>query len=1039
MGLGLFLCLPLAHGWAYAPVLPPNEFIESLAFEHLDQTDGLSYYLVSCIEQDQTGFIWIGTENGLNRYDGNEVLQFYHDPEDANSLSNNEIFSLKTGPDGYLWVGTASGLNRMNPRTFEVDRYPQHSDHPESLRNNQITDLHFDQHKRLWISTRHDGLVCFNLASQETKHWRHDPDDPATLASNGISCITEDQAGNLWLGLHDDGFINRIDPKTGAITRFMQRVLEPEMGREPTLQIPEILDIEVTSNGDIFAGSWMLGLFRYDPDSQTFDHYLAPSDPNPELHSSIVMSLYEGKHGYLWAGTRNDGVYLFDPKREGFHPIRHIPGDDSSLGDNTVLSFYEDDSGGVWLGTLDDGVSRYSPQQNHFRHFYYDPKTGNTLSDSNIYALERGPEGDIWIGTDGGGLNRLDTETGEFEQYSLATNEKVPTLNYTVISLLADSRNHLWVGQWNGPLSLYDMEEDTFTYYYEDESSPSANHDSYIRALCKDEQGRIWVGTEFNGVSRLDPQTGQFTHYEPDPNDPNSISDDFIRNIYCDSEGTIWVGTDTQGLNVYRPESDDFKVYRADPAQPGALMNGEILDIYESQAGSLWVGTVEGLHRFDRENDIFEVVSFTQAKSGNVIKAILEDGNGYLWISTNNGIYRFHPQTGETKHFTTQQGLQSLSFTINTACKGKDGELYFGGLNGLNRIWPNQIHENEYKPPIAITKILVNDQPISLDFLRGDDPILRLPHDRNFLTFHFAALNYTNPAQNTLAYRLRNIETEWNESGEQQSARYTTLAPGEYTFEVIGANNDGVWNREGTSVQVIIEPPFWQTVWFWSLCLVIAATLIFILDRRRVYQMHERRRWLAAEVENKTRQLRDQSQALQDANQKLEALSFLDGLTGIANRRKLDDYVEVEWRRARRDQKPIAIILADIDHFKHFNDLYGHQAGDDCLIAIAESIQRNVHRAGDLVARYGGEEFIAVLINTSATQAEQVAKRIQQAVSDLAIPHEQNPPRHIVTLSMGISSGIPHHSESIQELIKKADDALYQAKTQGRDRIDLAP
>ncbi len=1013
-------------------------FPESITFERVNQKAGLSDNLVTSIVQDQYGFMWFGTENGLNRYDGYEFKVYYSDPEQTGTLSNNDIKCLLIDREGDLWIGTREGLNRFDLLSENVTCFLQNTNDPTALRNDFINNIYEDRQGRLWIATQEGGLHLFNRQTRTFTSYLHDADNPNSIGSDSVRCITEDDKGHLWIGLLNDGFLNRFDPESEQFTRYIVKAIDEQYPGSTGEEIPDVLDIHCDENGYIWLGTWALGLFRFDPSSETFKRYeYKKKEPN-SLSSDIVMNIAQDPSGIFWFETRNGGVSLFDPKTEQFRTMSHDPGDSASLSSDTVLSFYEDRAGGIWLGTIDAGVCRYDPSENHFRHFEHNPKNDNSLSDSKVYALCTDTNGEIWIGTDGGGLNRFDPKTETFTHYTNDANDPKSLSSNTVISLLIDSKDNLWVGSWQGALSRFDRESESFVHYYKKENTPGKLQGDYFRALCEDQEGAIWIGTEHNGLNRYDPKTEQFTNYRPDESDPHSLSDVFIRALFVDRSGNLWIGTDNGGLNRYIPEEDHFEIFKEEPKRPDSLQGNFISSIFQDRRGYLWIGSDKGLQRLNPETMTFYQYTEKDGLANNVVKGILEDNNSNLWISTDHGISYYRFEEGTFRNFGLSDGLQDWSFTIGTCCKGSQGELYFGGLNGFNRIWPDQIRKNEIVPPIVITSIQVMGEPYPLAFLYEPNPTLQLNYWQNFITFEFAALNYTQSSKNQYKFRMLDIEPSWNESDSERSARYTTLAPGEYTFQVIGSNNDGVWNQKGTSVSVIIAPPFWQTAWFRVFVITGIFLLILLVHGIRVNTLKRHRQRLAEEVKRQTALLRDQSLELKEANARLEEMSFLDGLTGIPNRRRLEQHMEHEWKRARRESLPMSVVICDIDHFKKFNDTYGHQQGDLCLIRVARMIQNHVRRPGDLVARYGGEEFVIVLSNTTPKQAAYVSEKIRRAIYRMQLPHADGVKEKYVTVSFGIAGTVPTAETTPLMLIGVADRALYEAKEKGRNRVVVA-
>ncbi|MEW6233869.1 MAG: two-component regulator propeller domain-containing protein [Candidatus Omnitrophota bacterium] len=1003
---------------------------DPMAFDHLSMEDGLSDYLVSAIVQDDRGFMWFGTDYGLNRFDGYQFTVFRHDPQKPDSLSDNGVVCLYKDSNGVLWIGTKRGLNRYNPLSGGFIHYFHHPNKETTLSDNSITVILEDKNGYLWIGTEYGGLNHFDPQSQSFTHYGSVSSLSSASRENTVTSLCFDSSGELWAGMLKNRGVSRFDPETKTLVRA-----ESPLGIDP---FPDIISLLCDRNGFLWFGTWGFGLFRFDPKTGTYEHYLSNPENliKAEGAGAIVTSLYEDDAGHLWIGTFQQGIRIYHPETGDFQVITSNPGAKGSLSSNSIKTIYIDSAGAFWIGTVDAGLCRYDPNQQRFELIQHNPQNANSLSENRVYALCPDPYGKIWVGTNGGGLDRFDPDTHSFKNYRYDPNASDSLGNDIVISILWDRNGFLWAGNWKGFLNRFDPQTGKFYRFPEDRGCKDGIHVGFFRAFCEDYTGQIWIGTEGDGVCVYDPKTDSFRNYAPNPTDPYSLSGVFVRRIFEDSRRNLWIGTDADGLNRYDREQDRFIVYKNDPQNPASLCNNQVMSIMEDRNGDLWIGTMGGLNRLPSGSmEDFERYTTDDGLPDNRIKGILEDEFGHLWISTNYGISRFDPALDDFRNFDMNDGLQGLSFTPSTCCKGKDGSLYFGGYNGFNRIRPGQIKDNPYIPPIVITSCKVKEESYPLEKKLQEDGQLRLRYNQNFIAFEFAALNFTRSSQNQYAYRMHGIEEDWIFCGTKRIARYTTLAPGDYVFQVKGSNNDGVWNNDGVSIPIRISPPFWATMVFrgWVLAAILLSLAFW--HNLRILSVEKQRRELQTEVEKRTAQLLQQSLELEKANEELERLSFLDGLTGIANRRRFEEHYEREWRRSMREYIPISLIMADIDFFKEYNDAFGHQAGDDCLRKIAGAIQRIVKRPGDLAARYGGEEFIIVLVNTDAQSAGFVAEAMRREAETLRIEQKYTETGSFLTISLGAASVIPGVDSSPADLIEEADRALYQAKKEGRNRI----
>lgn len=1026
--LFLFLYVSAVLGFG-APSSTPN----ILHCEHYSIDDGLSSNLVYRVQQDRHGLIWLSTNAGLSRYDGYDFLIFQHDPGNPKSLSSDDISCIVEDSPNFFWIGTYKGLHSLDVKNNVITRYGHIPADLHGQRKYRITFLLQDDEGQIWIGTRGGGLGRLDKKRNDFIWFQNQSGNEATLRSNKLYAAIKDSSGKFLISA-EGGHLERFDPKSGVIEHLLDRYQSKDV------QHPDIMKIWEDSQGIIWFGAWDGGLMRLDIHNNTLKHWMHdPADPE-SLSNNIIQSLYQDKTGIFWIGTRGGGIDLFDPSTEKFH---HAALSDEGIipeEKNVVLDIIQDSMGGFWFATLDQGLYHYDPNAAWFDLYRRDPMLPTSLSSNKIYAFCEDQDGNIWVGTDGGGLNRFDSKTKTFTIYRNIPNQANSLLTDSIISLLTDRKGVLWIGYWMDGFSRFDPKTETFQHFQE---NPNGLHGKSIRALCEDSQGRIWIGTEGAGVTVYDPETGVFTYHPYDGKNAKALSDQFIRCIFRDRKNTIWVGTGGFGLNRYNPMTNDFTVFQSASILINGLSGNTINAINEDAQGRLWIATESGLNRMDPNPKDPDHPSFTNytIRNGlpsNLIKSIETDESGNLWISTERGLSRFTIRNETFQNFDTRDRLQGLSFISGSSYKAKSGELYFGGLDGFNVFHPQSIPRNNAKPPILISSFTVMGKSIDWEEILRKEKSIRLPYDRNFLQIEFTALNYTRSYRNQYAYQLIGLEENWTNSTKRRYVQYTSLQPGNYEFRVIGSNNDGIWNKQGISIPITITPPYWETTWFRVIISGLLVTIFIIAYESRVRSIHRRRMELQKEVERQTRKVVEQSLELERVNQELEKLSFLDGLTNIPNRRRFEDHFAREWKRASRSQEWVSLIMIDIDWFKKYNDTYGHQAGDECLRLVANTIQNNAKRPSDLAARYGGEEFIILLPGANAANSYSLAEIIRRNVENLKIPHAQSDLSDYVTLSLGGATLIPSPEIAPDHLIRLADESLYRAKKEGRNQTHWA-
>ncbi|MGD1994088.1 MAG: two-component regulator propeller domain-containing protein [Anaerolineae bacterium] len=828
---------------------PPQD--NDIRFERISLEEGLSQSVVTSILQDSRGFMWFGTQDGLNRFDGYDFVVYRHDPEDPNSPGGSYIWALKEGQDGALWLGTDSGLDRFDPLTGEFTHYRHDPADPNSLGGNSVRAIVRDETGTLWISLLEKGLDRFDPQTGQFTHYRHDPDDPTSLTSDSVQAIHLGQDGLLWIGTEGSGF-GQFDPATEVFTHFRHPTDE-----EDGFDCQAVHAIVENPDGTLWIGSGG-GLDLFDPETAEFTHYRHdPEDPN-SLSEGGVSDLLLDREGTLWIGMSEAGMNRLDPGEDRFVHYYPDPSDAHSLSSTGAKSLFQDREGGIWVGTFGGGLSRFAPSARYFALYRHNPYNSQSLSSNSIWSIHQTRSGELWVGTSYG-LNRMDRETGKFTHYFHDPDDPHSISADTVWSIFEDQEGMLWLGTDDG-IDRFDRATEQFTHY---------GDISAAFAILPGPEGTLWLGTWGSGLVRFDPETETFVTYQNDPEDPTSLSYDTVSVLEEDEEGMLWVGTFGAGLNRFDPQTETFTRYWADPEKPGSLSHNVILSIHQDRRGIVWVGTHEGLNRFNPENDTFTDFRREDGLPNDVIYGILEDDQGNLWLSTNVGISCFDPRTGKFSNYTVQDGLQSNEFNQNAYFRNDAGEMFFGGINGLSAFHPARIEDNAYVPPVVLTSLTQGGEPVAT----VADGLTEVTFDwpNNFFAFEFAALSFAQPEQNQYAYRLEGFEEDWNYVGDRRFGRYTNVPAGSYTLRVIGANNDGVWNEEGVSVAIAIVPPFWQTWWFRVLLVVGGVGAVLAVVNLRVRVVESQRRQLETQVSERTRELRSTLEELKESKEAAEA------------------------------------------------------------------------------------------------------------------------------------------------------------------------
>ena len=819
--------------------------ISDLRFDQISLGEGLSQSSVFAIYQDSVGFLWFGTQDGLNKYDGYTIEVYRPIAGDENTLSAGDIQSIYEDQEGILWVGTNGwGLNRFNRETDQFTHYKYNSQNHASLSGNVVNVIYEDASGDLWFGTD-GGLNKYDRERDNFVRYRNIHGDPNSLSSNNILSIFEDQKEALWIGTNGGG-LNKFDNETEKFQHFRNIPGDPF-----SLSNNTVWSITEDNDGVLWIGTDG-GLNQFLESSGRFVRYqTSPHDPN-SISSNEVRSVFADREGVIWVGTHGMGLNRFDQYTGKFLTIQSSPSDLEGLSDDFVRTIYEDREGTLWIGTLGGGVNKLDRNSQPFRHISTNDRYSGGLSDNMVWSIFEDRYGVLWVGTMGGGLNKFDKATGVWSHYRHDPNDPTSISHDNVRAIGEDNRGDLWVGTDGGGLNKFDREKDTFIRYRHDSTDPYSLNSDEVLTIYKDRQGDLWVGTRDAGLIRYEYSTDQFRHsYQA--NNGNIVNNNEIRSIYMDHDGNLWVGT-VVGLNRINLNKGEIKRYYANSDDSQSLSQNIVLAIYEDRSGSIWLGTHSGgLNKFDRKTEIFTHYNEQDGLASNVVYGILEDDQGYLWLSTNNGISRFDPLTEQFKNFDVSDGLQSNEFNAGAYHEGKKGEMFFGGVNGFNSFDPEKIPEdNKYAPPIVLTSLTQGGEESfpgdNLESIGGFT--FRWPDD--YFEFEFSALSFVNPEDNQYAYMLEGFDKQWNYVGSQRFGRYTNLPGGSYALRIKGSNNDSIWNEDGLVLDVTYVPPFWETWWFRGLAVMIVVVGVVSGYRLRVSGIESRSRELEMQVQERT-------------------------------------------------------------------------------------------------------------------------------------------------------------------------------------------
>ncbi len=828
-----------------------------LNFERILSDKGLSQNTIHYILQDKQGYMWFATEDGLDKYDGYNFTVYKNNPNNVNSIPDNFIWTLYEDKNGIMWIGSNSGgLSKFNIQTETFTNYKYRPNNPNGISNNNVRAILEDKKGNLWIGTEGGGLNKFNVKKNIFTHYLHDPKNSNSLSNNVVLSLYEDNSGILWIGTNEGIDKFNISKNEFSSYRSVQNDTH-------SLSNDVILSIYRGSQGILWVGT-LNGLNRFDEKQNLFTRYLTGPQNSIDINNNRINSILEDEYNVIWVGT-GSGLYQFDRKEKKFVNINQISTNPSNLSNNNVLSLYEDNSGLIWIGTAEDGVVKFDRERMKFLHYKHEPNNPNSLSHNTIRAIYQDSSGMLWIGTLGGGLNIYDKSRNKFIDYKHSSDNKFSISDNSVSAISKDKDGNFWVGTWGGGLnevvnySHKSYNNLKFKHFLHSSSNSNSVSDNVIQSIYQDSHGRIWIGTGY-GLDLYDKQKNRFVNFINNPNDSNSISNNLVQScIHDDKSGNLWVGT-WDGLNkiLINPNSSieniksniKFVHYTNKPNDKFSLSDNRVISMYEDEQGNLWFGTYGGglnelpldqVNKSNSGNVRFIRYSINDGLTSNIIYGILGDDEGNLWLSTDNGLSKFNPDTKVFRNYFESDGLQSNQFFWGARFRGLNGELFFGGTNGVNAFYPSSLRDNKHVPPIVITSFQIFNKPVEagvhgspLTETISETKKIKLTYNQNVFSFEFAALDFTSPNKNQYAYMMKGFDDNWIYSGNRRFVTYTNLDPGTYEFKVKGSNNDGIWNEKGVSLTIIILPPFWKTWWFILLSILFGGGFIVLFISYRI-------------------------------------------------------------------------------------------------------------------------------------------------------------------------------------------------------------
>jgi diguanylate cyclase (GGDEF)-like protein len=1007
--LGLLACV-------MARATPP------LSVQRYSHEEGLSQQAVLSIAQDADGFMWFGTEDGLNRFDGYDFRQLRHDRGDPRSLPNGWVSSLVASDDG-LWIATdGAGVLFRNAGTGLLETPAALRDMPDLQ---SARALSRDSLGRIWIALRSEGIAILDPRTGELQRLRHSSTQPNTLSSNAVFTILHLRNGEKLIGTATG--LDRMPASNFDVARVP---LPAELARPgQALRVRALIE---STDGIVWVGT-DAGLGRYDPRHGTWRVYRAREGSATALPDNRIQTLLIDSQGRLWIGLLQ-GLAWLDPATESFSSYRWDAAEPRSLPDDYVVSLFEDRGGSLWIGTKSGGLAKWNPRTWSFGHTRASAEEGFT--DRNITSFAEDARGRLWVGTFGGGINVVDRQTSHVTP--VRHNDQRGSLSDDrVMAMLEGSDGYMWVGTMGGGLNRIDPQTLRGEVFQHDPAVPTTLGTSGVMSLAEVDK-QVWVGTFGGGISRYDARTRRFDNLRAGPEDGLHLSNNSVTALARDRAGHVWIGTDGGGLNVWDIRTRRMYYYKRDGKQLDSLSSDSIFSLLVDDAGNVWIGTRGGgLDRVENPGGApahvrFKNYSEPQGLPNNTVYGLRADGQGNVWISTNFGLARLDPRSGTIQRFHRLHGLQAEEFNLGAHYRDHSGKLYFGGASGFNSFYPEVLEFNERPPRVVLTQFLKLNEPGMSGVPEERIQRLALSHGDDVVTLRFAALDFADPGANRYQYKLDGFDQHWMRADERRAATYTNLPGGHYVFRVRASNSDGVWSTQDLALPVDVAPSPWLSPWAYAAYVLLALLVLLAVwyaQQRKIARAATYQLELEQQVNDRTFEIEQRNRELEDANRKLQMASYTDTLTGLANRR----YLMQNFPRLLADNKGtqgLAIMIIDLDALKPINDQHGHAAGDELIIEVARTLRQAI-RPDDVLVRWGGDEFVVVAKAQHVEHACMLAERIRERVAKMkCVLPKGAVVRTSTSIGLTCLPFVPGRPDAVswEHAIKIADLAQYRAK-----------
>ncbi|TCC88734.1 hybrid sensor histidine kinase/response regulator [Pedobacter frigiditerrae] len=825
----LIVLLFLSTNDSFASALPIK-----LKFHNISKDQGLSSSKVYCTFQDSKGYIWIGTAQGLNLYDGYKVTTFYYNANDKRSLSSNDVNSIAEDKDHNVWIGTGLGLNKYDRKKNTFIRIVNDGTNRFGIGNNITTSILCDSKGTLFVGTMTGGLRILERGKSIFRKVNFLEKGKVSTKFNSISCLYQDLKGKIWIGTKGDGLLSL---QNGSYRSYVTQ-------KSNIICSNNISTITQDKKENLWIGTSDSGLSYFNVNTLVARKFHSIQNRSG-LASNVIKSILADSRGNLWVGTENGGIHFYDYNTNQILPYRGNPSDPSSFSQSSACGLLEDTQHNVYVGSHSGGLYVYNPNRYQF-NLMADHPTNGQLSHRDVKAFCEVGNGALWIGTDGGGINVWQRNKNSFYTYRFNPQNPRSISSDAVLTIYKDSQGIVWVGTWGGGLNRYNPQTNDFTRFMNNPKDKTSISSNNISQIFEDSRGTLWIGTFESGLNILDRTNLSFRQFRAINDKKIDLSKKGFLSIFEDKDQGLWFGSNESTLYNYNVSQGKLRNYFYPTAQRNRSFFGNVEVMFTDSKGRMWIGK-NGLMIFDEKTKNFILPSLGNRFSNTTIFGILEDNDGYLWISSTSGLFQYNTDSNYLKNYTNADGVQGLEFSRNAYYKTTDGEMLFGGNRGFNYFKAEDIKDINFVPPVYLSDFQLfnksinsfdNTSPLREHISQAKEVVLH--HSQSVFSFEYVALNLLNPEKTRYAYKMVGFDKAWNFVGNLRRATYTNLNPGHYTFQVKSTNSNGNWNDTFTAIDLTIIPPFWMTWWFRTLMtLILVSSVITLLYFRRKFELKQ--------------------------------------------------------------------------------------------------------------------------------------------------------------------------------------------------------